>query len=148
MGHSGAFGQFSSSLCWWVCVRMGQDNGVLHPRRTRKGHKSPPFSHPALSLSLCSLKTPVDPHGPSPGPSVHITLTCIRLCSSAFGILSLRETQMLLQLPASQISHGSACRPAVDFAFAQTFLLPHKTRAACAELPVGSAVTSTLMWRS
>lgn len=36
----------------------------------------------------------------------------------AFGTLSLKETQVLLQLPASQISRGSACRPAVDFASA------------------------------
>lgn len=79
---------------------------------------------------------------------MHITLTCIRHYSPAFDTLSLKETQVLLQLPASQISRGSTHRPAADFASAQTFLLPRKTHAACAELPVGPAVTSTLMWKS
>lgn len=82
-------------------------------------------------------KDPCTSHSPASD------ITLLPLTHSAF-----KETQVLLQLPASQIPRGSTHRPAADFASAQTFLLPHKTHAACAELPVDPTVTSTLMWKS
>lgn len=144
-GHSGASGQFSSSVCKHpVLLGLygdGSGCGVLCPRHTGKGQKSLPLSSPALSPCLCPLKTPVDPAKDAACTS-HSLHQAFPSC--------LCHAQPSGNPSASAITYQSdlTCRPAVDFPLAQTFILPHKTHAACAELPVGSAVTSTLRWKS
>lgn len=84
--HSGASGQFSSSVCKLVvCVGMGQDVVSFVPVTLRRATNL--FLCSVQHHPLCSLKTPVDSQGP------YITLTCIGHCSPAFGTLSLKETK-------------------------------------------------------